>query len=311
VNVVLDEGESASQPADRAAAGRLVSRTFRIDLAWDGEAFCGWQRQASDRTVQATVEDALARIVGERTPVVGAGRTDAGVHALQGVASFSAATRLSAEAIARALDATLPDDVGVLAVAEKPGFHALRDARWKWYRYTWVRARLRRVHDRRTAWQVGERLDVAAMAAAAASLRGTHDFAAFQSSGSPRASTVRTLAGVALVDDPPAIRLDAVADGFLYGMMRAIAGTLHEVGRGVRPASSLSALIASGDRRAAGPAAPARGLTLVAVGFDGDAPPPFVDPALSPRLFARGESAGPAPERTPAPSKRAATRGVP
>jgi tRNA pseudouridine38-40 synthase len=269
-----------SSANDRGDGRATEARSFRLDLEYDGEGFCGWQRQASDRTVQGVIESALARLVGAPTSVVGAGRTDAGVHALHAVASFAAATRLSPEAIARALDALLPEDVGVLAVSEQAGFHALRDARWKWYRYTWLRSRFRRVHERRTAWRVGASLNVAAMADAAAMLRGRHDFAAFQSSGSPRSSTVRTLGGIRLEDDAPFLRLDVVADGFLYGMVRAISGTLGEIGRGVRPASSMADLLASRDRTCAGSSAPAHGLTLVAVGFSGDEAPPFVDRSL-------------------------------
>lgn len=271
-------------------------RTFRVDLEYDGEAFCGWQRQAADRTVQATLEEALSRLVGAPVAVVGAGRTDAGVHALATVASFSAATALDAATIARALDATLPEDVGVRGVSERPGFHALRDARWKWYRYTWLRSPTRRVHERRTAWRVAVPLDVAAMRAAAAELRGRHDFAAFQSSGSPRRSTVRTLVGVRLLEDGARLALDLVGDGFLYGMVRAIAGTLSEVGRGARRADATAALLASRDRRLAGPAAPAHGLALVAVGYADDEPPTFVDPSLAAGL----ESGRSDRERAPA-----------
>jgi tRNA pseudouridine38-40 synthase len=221
---------------------------------------------------------------------VGAGRTDAGVHALRMTASFTTRSALPAAQILRALDAILPEDVGVLDVRDAPpGFHARRDAQWKWYRYTWLRSRLRRVHERRTSWRVGAPLDAAAMRAAADLLRGRRDFACFQSSGSPRRSTVRTLGGLRLDEDGPRLCLDAVADGFLYGMVRAIAGTLTEVGRGARPVGDLPALLDGRDRRRAGPAAPAHGLALVAVGYAPERAPAFVDPSLrtdleSPRI---------------------------
>jgi tRNA pseudouridine38-40 synthase len=118
------------------------------------------------------------------------------------------------------------------------------------------------------------------MRAALDRLRGRRDFACFQSSGSPRRSTVRTLAGLRLAQEGGLLRMDAVADGFLYGMVRAIAGTVAEVGRGARPPEDLDALLASRDRRRAGPAAPAHGLALVAVGYAGDPAPAFVDPSL-------------------------------
>lgn len=264
-------------------------RTLRVDLEYDGAAFSGWQRQATDRTVQGVLEDALARLLSSPTPVVGAGRTDAGVHALAAVASFRTASALAPEVVLRALDALLPDDVGVLAVTEAPGFHALRDARWKWYRYTWLRSRTRRVHERRTSWRVEGPFDLGAVRAAADRLRGRHDFASFQASGSPRRSTVRTLAGVRVLEDGPRVHLDLVGDGFLYGMVRAVAGTLFEVGRGVRDAASVDALVAARDRRRAGPAAPAHGLTLVRVGYAADPPPDFVDPSLAANLESGGD----------------------
>src|SRR5690606_30976329 len=132
-----------------------------------------------------------------------------------------ARTGLAAEELERALDALLPEDVGVVCLREEaPGFHARIHAAWKWYRYTWLRSRRRRVHQRRTAWRVGATLDVHAMGRALDALRGRHDFAAFQSSGSPRKSTVRTILGARLVEEDDLLHLDLVADGFLYGMVR-------------------------------------------------------------------------------------------
>jgi tRNA pseudouridine38-40 synthase len=268
-------------------------RTVRIDLEYDGAGFEGWQRQPGARTVQQVVEDALERLLQAKTAVAAAGRTDAGVHAYRMPTSLRTRSTLPAATILRALDAILPEDVGVLAVADAPaGFHARRDARWKWYRYTWLRSRLRRVHERRTSWRVGTSLDLDAMHRGAESIRGRRDFACLQSSGSPRRSTVRTLGGLRLLEEGEFLHLDAVADGFLYGMVRALAGTLTEVGRGRFRADDLPALLLGRDRRAAGPAAPAHGLALVAVGYGGDAAPAFVDPSLgtdleSPRTWRR------------------------
>jgi tRNA pseudouridine38-40 synthase len=200
-------------------------------------------------------------------------------------------SRRSAAEVMRGLDALLPADVGVLAVTEVPlAWHALRDARWKWYRYTWFLSRTRRVALRANAWRVEPSLDVDALREAGARLPGRRDFACFQSSGSPRVSTVRCLAGLVLETEGPLLHLDVAADGFLYGMVRAIAGTLTEVGRGRRAASSLDDLLASGDRRRAGAAAPAHGLSLRRVGYPGDPWPAFVDPSLRADL----ESGGPA-----------------
>lgn len=274
-------------------ADGAAPRGFRLDLEYDGAAFLGWQRQADGRTVQGVVEEALARVLGAPTAVVGAGRTDAGVHARAAVASFVTAAPRDAPTLARALDALLPDDVGVRGVAEAPGFHALRDARWKWYRYDFLLARPRRVHLRRTSWHVGPGLDLAAMEAGLGAVRGRHDFAAFQSAGSPRASTVRTVAGARLVADGELLHLDLVADGFLYGMVRAVAGTLWQVGRRARPAADVAAVRDARDRGRAGPAAPAHGLTLERVGYRGDALPDFVDPALAANLESGHSAPGP------------------
>lgn len=276
-------------------------RSFRLVLEFDGAGFSGWQRQPVDRTVQAVVEAALSRILCAPVAVVGSGRTDAGVHARGLLASFEAATALRVEELARALDALLPEDVGVVSLGEAaPGFHARIHAAWKWYRYTWLRSRRRQVHLRRTAWRVGAALDVAAMDRALHAVRGRHDFAAFQSSGSPRTSTVRTILGARLLEEGDLLHLDLVADGFLYGMVRAVAGTLLEVGRGARTPEAVVTLVGSRDRTRAGAAAPAHGLVLVAAGTAAEPLPAFVDPSLAAGLESGHAATSPAPrgERT-------------
>jgi tRNA pseudouridine38-40 synthase len=255
-----------------------MTRTLRLDLEYDGTDFLGWQRQPAGRTVQGAVEDALSRLFAARTAVVGAGRTDAGVHARRMVASCKTTSTLPAREVARALDALLPEDVGVLAASDAPeAFHARRDARWKWYRYSVLRSRARRVFLRRHAWRVGGTLDVERLAATARLLVGRHDFGAFQSSGSPRRSTVRRLDALAVSEDGDVLRVDAVADGFLYGMVRAIVGTLVDVARGARDPASVLEALASRDRTRAGPAAPAHGLCLMSVGYEGEPGPPLAD----------------------------------
>jgi tRNA pseudouridine38-40 synthase len=270
-------------------------RTLRLDLEFDGAAFSGWQRQKDRRSVQGVVEEALSRLLGAPTAVVGAGRTDAGVHARRMVASCRTASAMPAATVARALDATLPEDVGVLAVADAAAsFHARRDARWKWYRYTVLRGRARRVFERRTSWRVAAPLDLPRMREAAAVLVGRLDFAAFQSAGSPRRSTVRTVHALRWEEEGPRLHLDAVADGFLYGMVRAIAGTLVEAGRGSRDAAAVAALVASRDRARAGAAAPPHALCLMDVGY-ADEPAPFVAPPRSAAVGSRARSSLPTP----------------
>ncbi|MHC5009841.1 MAG: tRNA pseudouridine(38-40) synthase TruA [Planctomycetota bacterium] len=266
-------------------------RTVRLDLEFDGTAFLGWQRQAVGRTVQGEVEAALARILGAPHAVVGAGRTDAGAHARHMVASFRTAQPIAPARLARALDAVLPEDVGVLSVREaSPAFHARRDARWKWYRYTILPSRLRRPLLRRTAWQVGGRLPRDVLRAGAAALEGRHDFRSFANVGSPRRTTVRTLHVVRWTDIEGLLYLDLVGDGFLYKMVRTIVGTLVQIARRPREdgtggvGEEVRALLDAADRRAAGPAAPARGLCLMAVGIGEEPPvtpiPDFLRPAV-------------------------------
>lgn len=248
-------------------------RAFRITLAYDGSGFFGWQTQPGKRTVQGTVEAVWRQITGEPIRLVASGRTDAGVHALAQVASCNSRTRLSCETLCRALNAELPAEIGVLEVAEAPhGFHALRDARGKRYRYVIQDGRPRDVFSRDYAWYIVQRLDETAMQAAATTLLGRQDFAALQTAGSARVSTVRTITDVD-VRRPPDPRygrlvVEVAADGFLYNMVRNIVGSLVEVGRGKRPPEWLSRVLASGDRRLAGATAPPQGLFLVEVHYD-------------------------------------------
>lgn len=231
----------------------------------------------------------LARVTGAATPVSGAGRTDAGVHARGMLASFSTSSAMSAPDFERALDALLPEDIGVVAVREAPqGFHALRDARWKWYRYAILVSRRRRVHLRRVAWRVGTPLDLPTMAAGLAVIRGRHDFRRFQKLGAPRKSTVRTVLGARVVEESGLVLVDVVGNGFLYGMVRFVVGTLVAGARTADPAgvaARMRALLEEPDGAARiGASAPAHGLTLMAVGVAAEEPPPFVGGAPVPDL---------------------------
>lgn len=277
-----------------------MTRTLRLDLSFDGTEFLGWQRQPAGRTVQGEVEAALERILGSRHPVIGAGRTDTGVHAEAMVASLRTEASLSTRDLTRALDAVLPPDIGVFGVSEaRDDFHALRDARWKWYRYSVLNARRRRPLDRRRTWFVRPRLEREVLDAGAAALVGTHDFRAFANQGSPRRTTVRTLYGVAWTSGAHGrLHLDVVGDGFLYRMVRSIVGTLVDWAlspehlaacgppgaRSASPAQAARHLFETGDRAAAGPVAPALGLCLMGVGLAGvasaGAPPPFLPPPV-------------------------------
>ncbi len=244
-------------------------RNVRLVVSYDGTLFRGWQTQPGQRTVQAVLEDAIARLTGGHTRVNGSGRTDTGVHALAQVVNFRCDTTLAADVIARGLNALLPEDVVVKVAADAPeAFDANRDARRKLYRYLIHDGPVPELFMRRYCYHTRHRLDSAAMARAAAVLRGQHDFACFETEWPNRASSVRTVTHLALNRWGDWIWLDVEADGFLYNMVRAIAGTLVNVGRGYWPEEQVAEILRSRDRTRAGPTAPARGLFLVRVTYD-------------------------------------------
>lgn len=251
-------------------AGGGAERTYRLTLEYDGAGFAGWQRQPrGERTVQGVVEQALGDLVGVPVPIMGSGRTDAGVHAHAQVASARFATRLEPPTLTRALNARLPRDTVLRDVGIAPdGFDARRCATAKTYRYSiWNGAVRSPLREARQA-HVAARLDLAAMREAAAVLIGEHDFAAFRAAGSEVETSVRTL--FSLVIDGAAggeVTLEVRGSGFLRHMVRNLAGTLVEVGHGRRNPAALGALLASRDRRQAGPTAAAHGLALVGVEY--------------------------------------------
>lgn len=244
-------------------------RNFKLTLSYDGTDFSGWQTQPGMRTVQETLQGAIAAITGEaRVRANASGRTDAGVHALGQVANVGSATRLAPAVLLRAINAHLPADVVVRAVDEVPAaFDANRDAVRKLYRYVIHDGAVPSPFQRRYACQSWQRLDAAAMARAAAALRGRHDFRCFETEWPNRASSVRTITHLAVNRCGDYLWLDVEADGFLYNMVRAIAGTLMYVGRGKWPEAQVAAILQAGDRTQAGPTAPAAGLFLVRVTY--------------------------------------------
>jgi tRNA pseudouridine38-40 synthase len=264
----------------------MPPRTLKIVLAYDGSDLVGWQRQRSGASVQARLEEALASIEGHAVTVHGAGRTDAGVHALGQVASCRIDHPLPPAQLSRALNAMLPGDIRVLRVEEAPeSFHARYSARRKTYRYLVINADLLSPFERRYVWHVPQRLDTAAMIAAARALEGEHDFAAFQGARSAIKATVRTMTVAAVreattievvgsslalpdrADGGRFIVFEMSGNGFLRHMVRNAVGTLVEIGRGRREAGWMSDVLASCDRAQAGPTAPASGLFLVRVDY--------------------------------------------
>ena len=247
-------------------------RVFKMKLAYDGAAYCGWQVQAAHCTVQGVVESALAKVTGQTVRVLASGRTDAGVHALGQVVGFSLESHLSCAVLRKAIQSHLPPDVAILELGSAPqGFHPIRDAKRKRYRYILNDAEIHDVFSRRYCWQYPGPLCTSAMLRAGKDLIGTHDFASFQSAGSPRESTVRTISDLCVQrprgGDRGEIWIEVEADGFLYNMVRAIVGTLTEVGRGAEREDWCERVLHAQDRSQGGPTAPAQGLFLVSVDY--------------------------------------------
>jgi tRNA pseudouridine38-40 synthase len=253
-------------------------RTVKLTVAYDGTRLVGWQRQADGESVQGLLEEALARFEGAPVSVQGAGRTDAGVHAFGQVASVRLTCEHEAATLTRALNAQLPEDVRVLSVEDVASdFHARFSARAKTYNYHIGNAPIATPFGRTYVWHIAEPLEIGAMQHAAAMLVGTHDFAAFRSAGSDTAGTIRTVTRSQLAWREPSsvphessrvLVYEVSGNGFLRHMVRAIVGTLVEVGRGRRAPEAIAALLDGGSRAEAGATAPPHGLFLVGVDYD-------------------------------------------
>jgi tRNA pseudouridine38-40 synthase len=249
----------------------------KLVLAYDGTRYVGWQVQPNGPSVQAEVERALSTLHGGPRRATAAGRTDAGVHATGQVVSFPEDRPLPLRAYVLGMNALLPEDVAVReATVEPDGFDARRSARGKRYRYRIENGATRDPLTRWISWQLFRALEVAAMREAAAPLRGRHDFAAFQAADCEAHHAVRDVARLEVTGDPGG-RIDVVveATAFVKHMVRNLVGTLVEVGLGKRAPDSIPELLASRDRRRAGPTAPPQGLCLEAVFYgEGGGPAP-------------------------------------
>lgn len=244
-------------------------RTLKITLAYDGTRFVGWQRQAEGESIQGSLENALARFEGGPVVVHGAGRTDAGVHALGQVASVRVTFPHDTATLTRALNANLPEEIRVVSVEDADdSFHARFSASGKTYRYRLRNTPVADPFDRLYAWHLPEPLALDAMTRGAALLVGTHDFSAFRSVGGDVASPVRTVVRSEWRQGGGLLTYEIAGDGFLRHMVRAIVGTLVEVGRGWRQVDEIASLLAGGARADAGATAPAHGLFLVSVDYD-------------------------------------------
>lgn len=243
-------------------------RNLRLDICYDGTRYKGFQRQTThDNTIQGKLEQALSRILQQPIEVSGSGRTDTGVHALYQVVSFHCETDMSCTEILTQLRRYLPEDIGIYSCKDaSPRFHARLNAKGKTYRYRIWNSDIPCVFDRRYVAVIPESLNVEAMRRAATHLIGEHDFAAFCANKHMKKSTIRQIYDLQIQCVGQEVQISASGNGFLYNMVRIIAGTLIEVGLGQRDADSIPALF-DGQRSEAGFLAPAQGLCLMEVTY--------------------------------------------
>jgi len=244
-------------------------RNFKMIVEYDGTAYCGWQRQENGLTIQQVLEEAIQLITGEKATVIGSGRTDAGVHALNQVASFKCTTNLPVNNIYRGINSVLPSDIVVKELEEVPDdFHAQHDVKSKVYVYKICNQRLRPALGRNFFWFIRFPLDLERMREASRYLIGTHDFSCFCATGTHVKDRVRTIIDIEIKTcDDGLIEIKVEAQGFLKYMVRNIIGTLVEVGRGKRKPEEMKVIVESRNRKIAGVTAPAYGLFLKEVKY--------------------------------------------
>jgi tRNA pseudouridine38-40 synthase len=244
-------------------------KNFKLIIEYDGSAYHGWQRQKKDRTVQQEIENALSTMMNRAISVNGSGRTDAGVHALGQTANFKCRTTLSPGVFLKGLNSLLPDDIVIKTCSPvDSSFHARYDARSKTYFYTILNKNLPSAIARQYVWHIRRKLDSDLMQAALSHIIGTHDFKAFEGTGSPRAHTTRTVRDARISDTGRGdIRFDITADGFLRYMVRNLVGTLVDVGHGKTSPGDFKQILESKNRNLAGATAPPQGLFLAHVNY--------------------------------------------
>jgi len=240
----------------------------KIVLEYDGTDYSGWQRQKNAPTIQEVLETSISAITREKIQVIGSGRTDAGVHALEQVANFKTNTKIPIEKLPYAINSKLPEDIVVKDARIVPdNFHARFSAKSKIYAYTIYNAPFPSPIYRKHSLFIAMPLDVKSMTKAAISLTGVHDFSAFKASGSPVKSPIRHVMGIEVLKEGAFIKILIQANGFLYNMVRIMAGTLLEVGKGKTQPWEVASILLSRDRNRAGKTLPPHGLSLLKVNY--------------------------------------------
>jgi tRNA pseudouridine38-40 synthase len=243
--------------------------TVRLILEYDGSRYAGWQRQPDQPTIQEAVETALFQVTQETVAVIGAGRTDSGVHAIGQVASFRIERDWTPREWMRGLNARLPEDLAVRSAERvSSAFHARYAARGKLYEYRILNRPQRPALDRAYVWHVHKPLDASAMEQAAIHLVGSHDFSSFEGTLTDNEDPVCHLRQLSVTRREDRLTIHAYADRFLKHMVRAIVGTLVEIGHAKRTPESLRKILAAKNRTAAGRTAPPQGLFLLRVDYD-------------------------------------------
>lgn len=240
----------------------------KLVVAYEGTNYCGWQIQPNGITIEQVLNETLSSLLGEEITVTGASRTDAGVHSLGNVAVFETHTKMPAEKISFALNQRLPEDIVVQESCQVPeDFHPRFSKSRKTYEYRILNCRFRQPLERRTSYFYHYPLDVSAMQKAAAYLVGEHDFTSFASVHAQTNTYVRTIYALDVVREGDMIRIRVQGNGFLYNMVRIIAGTLIQVGAGIKKPEDMESILAGKDRELAGPTAPAHGLTMIGLEY--------------------------------------------
>ena len=240
-----------------------------IVVAYDGTNYCGWQIQPNGVTVQGVLNETLSKLLGEKIEVMGASRTDAGVHALGNVAVFDTGSRIPGEKISYALNQFLPEDIRIqLSEEVDPDFHPRYCDSEKTYQYRILNRRFPVPTERLYSYFYHYKLDVDLMREATSFVIGKHDFASFCGSGAQVKSTVRTITAMDVWRDGDIITIEVSGTGFLYNMVRILAGTLIEIGNGQYPPEKMAQILEARNREAAGPTAPAHGLTLMGIQYE-------------------------------------------